>query len=72
MDRGGRTMHPTAAYRLNRLFKSTSGRLLDVAVDHGFFGEPSFLSGIEDMPRVIDTLVAAGPDAKSALARKPT
>jgi len=56
-------MHPTAAYRLNRLFKSTSGRLLDVAVDHGFFGEPSFLSGIEDMPRVIDTLVAAGPDA---------
>lgn len=50
-------------YRLNRLFHPTSGRCLDVAVDHGFFGEPSFLTGIEDMPAAIDTLVAAGPDA---------
>src|SRR5690625_3695556 len=50
-------------YRLNRLFDPHSGRALDVAVDHGFFGEPSFLTGIEDMQSVIDTLVAAGPDA---------
>lgn len=56
-------MHSTAGYRLKRLFHPVSGRMLDVAVDHGFFGEPSFLSGIEDMPRVIDTLVAARPDA---------
>ncbi len=50
-------------YRLNRLFNPLSGRALDVAVDHGFFGEPSFLPGIENMKAVIDTLVAAGPDA---------
>lgn len=50
-------------FRLNRLFNSDSGRALDVAVDHGFFGEPSFLTGIEDMDSVIATLVAASPDA---------
>src|SRR5204863_6509672 len=50
-------------YRLNRLFNAESGRCLDVAVDHGFFGEPSFLTGIEDMPGAIATLVAAAPDA---------
>lgn len=50
-------------YRLNRLFDAHSGRALDVAVDHGFFGEPSFLTGIENMPQVVDTLVKAGPDA---------
>jgi DhnA family fructose-bisphosphate aldolase class Ia len=53
----------SAAYRLNRLFHATSGRCIDVAVDHGFFGEPRFLAGIEDMGKAIDTLVAAGPDA---------
>jgi len=50
-------------YRLNRLFNAVSGRALDVAVDHGFFGEPSFLTGIENMTSVINTLVEAGPDA---------
>lgn len=50
-------------YRLNRLFKARSGRALDVAVDHGFFGERSFITGIEDMGEVVRTLVAAGPDA---------
>jgi fructose-bisphosphate aldolase, class I len=49
--------------RMNRLFNSHSGRALDVAVDHGFFGEPSFLGGIENMRGAIDTLVAAAPDA---------
>ncbi|KQQ50471.1 class I fructose-bisphosphate aldolase [Plantibacter sp. Leaf314] len=50
-------------YRLNRLFNARSGRALDVAVDHGFFGERSFITGIEDMGTVVRTLVAAGPDA---------
>jgi class I fructose-bisphosphate aldolase len=50
-------------YRLNRLFHPHSGRALDVAVDHGFFGERSFLSGIEDIGAVVRTLVQAGPDA---------
>ena len=50
-------------YRLNRLFDPRSGRALDVAVDHGFFGEPSFLTGIEDMRSVVATLVRANPDA---------
>ena len=52
-----------AQFRLNRLFNATSGRALDVAVDHGFFGESSFLTGIEDMDAVIATLVRANPDA---------
>ncbi|HET8896885.1 MAG TPA: aldolase, partial [Protaetiibacter sp.] len=50
-------------YRLNRLFDAGSSRALDVAVDHGFFGESSFLTGIENMQATVDTLVAAGPDA---------
>ncbi|MBM0224260.1 MULTISPECIES: class I fructose-bisphosphate aldolase [Micromonospora] len=50
-------------YRLNRLFHPGSGRCLDVAVDHGFFGEASFISGIEDMPAAVDQLVRAAPDA---------
>ena len=50
-------------FRLNRLFNPHSGRALDVAVDHGFFGESSFIAGIENMDQVIDTLVTANPDA---------
>ncbi|HLY28424.1 MAG TPA: hypothetical protein VKQ72_18900 [Aggregatilineales bacterium] len=48
--------------RMNRLFAS-DGKCFDVAIDHGFFGERSFLNGIEDMAEVIRTLVAANPDA---------
>jgi fructose-bisphosphate aldolase, class I len=48
--------------RLNRLF-AADGKCLDVAVDHGFFGERSFLAGIEDMARTVSTLAEAGPDA---------
>lgn len=50
-------------FRLNRLFNARSGRCFDVAVDHGFFNEPGFLQGIEDMRKVVNTLVDAGPDA---------
>lgn len=51
------------SYRLNRLFHPSSGRCLDVAVDHGFFGEPAFLTGIEDLAAAVDRLVDAAPDA---------
>lgn len=50
-------------FRLNRLFDPLSGRLVDVAVDHGFFGERAFLTGIEDMTRVVHSLVESAPDA---------
>ena len=50
-----------ASIRLSRLFNK--GRCLDIAVDHGFFGEGSFLAGIEDMQAAVKTLVAAAPDA---------
>jgi hypothetical protein len=53
----------SAAYRLNRLFHPDSGRCIDVAVDHGLFGEAALHAGIEDMAAAIDTLVAAGPEA---------
>ena len=49
-------------YRLNRLF-AASGRCLDVAIDHGFFNERGFLTGIEDLAGCVATLVAAAPDA---------
>ncbi len=48
--------------RMHRLF-AADGACLDVAVDHGFFNEPSFLPGIEDMKAVIARLVEADPDA---------
>ncbi len=54
-------MKPVQA-RLNRLF-GTSGKCLDVAIDHGMFNEPSFLAGIEDMKSAVATLAQAGPDA---------
>ncbi|HXR48689.1 MAG TPA: hypothetical protein VN784_14735 [Candidatus Limnocylindrales bacterium] len=49
--------------RLNRLFDPHSSRCFDVAIDHGFFNEAGFLSGIENIRRAIEVLVAAGPDA---------
>lgn len=52
----------STTYRMNRLF-APDGKCFDVAVDHGFFGERSFLTDIENMHRVIDTLVDADPDA---------
>jgi class I fructose-bisphosphate aldolase len=51
------------AFRLNRLFNATSRRCFDVAIDHGFFNEGGFLSGIENLDRCVRTLVAAAPDA---------
>jgi class I fructose-bisphosphate aldolase len=50
-------------FRLNRLFHARSRRCFDVAVDHGFFNERNFLSGIENLERSIKTLVSAAPDA---------
>ena len=51
------------AFRLNRLFNAKSRRCFDVAVDHGFFNERGFLSGIENLDRCVRTLVEAAPDA---------
>lgn len=48
--------------RMNRLF-APDGKCFDVAIDHGFFNEWSFLAGIEDMGRAVEIVVEAGPDA---------
>ncbi len=48
--------------RLNRLFGS-DGKCFDVAIDHGFFNEPSFLGGIENLKQAVHTIVEAAPDA---------
>ncbi len=48
--------------RLNRLL-GEDGRCFDVAIDHGFFNERSFLDNIEDMQHVVATIVQANPDA---------
>ena len=50
-------------YRLNRLFNPSTQRCFDVAVDHGFFNEPAFLQGIENLAEAVKTLVHAAPDA---------
>ena len=47
--------------RMNRLF--TNGGCLDVAIDHGVCNEPSFMTGLEDIAAVMDTLIGARPDA---------
>lgn len=49
-------------FRLNRLF-GPDGKCFDVAIDHGFFNEGSFLAGIENIGQAIETIVAANPDA---------
>ena len=48
-------------YRINRLFNK-SGNCLDVAIDHGFFNEHSFLNSIENMEEAINAIVEARPD----------
>jgi DhnA family fructose-bisphosphate aldolase class Ia len=49
--------------RLNRLFNPRTRRCFDVAIDHGFFNEASFLAGIENLPAAIAAVVDAAPDA---------
>ena len=48
--------------RFQRLF-GADGKCFDVAIDHGFFNERSFLAGIEDMRQAVEIIVAASPDA---------
>lgn len=48
--------------RLNRMF-AADGKCFDVAIDHGFFNEAGFLSGIENMQDAVHTVIDAGPDA---------
>ncbi|MAS37706.1 MAG: aldolase [Anaerolineaceae bacterium] len=55
-------MRDSHKVRLNRLF-NTSGKCLDVAIDHGVFNEYSFLDGLENVEKVVHQLVDAGPDA---------
>ncbi|MCC6425596.1 MAG: aldolase [Phycisphaerales bacterium] len=48
--------------RLNRLL-AADGKCFDVAIDHGFFDEASFLTGIEDMRLAVARVCEAMPDA---------
>ena len=54
---------PDVSIRMSRLFDPRSGRCFDIAVDHGFFGEGSFLAGIEDLGAAVRILADAAPDA---------
>ena len=47
---------------MNRLFAKT-GKCFDVAIDHGFFNERSFIGSIENMEKAVTTVVDAAPDA---------
>jgi class I fructose-bisphosphate aldolase len=55
-------------FRLNRLFNPVSGKCFDVAIDHGFFGESAFLSGIENIQKAIELVVGGNPDANQLTA----
>lgn len=48
--------------RYNRLF-GRDGKCFNVAIDHGFFNEFGFLSGIENMKEAIDVILKSNPDA---------
>lgn len=41
---------------------SEAGKCFDVAIDHGFFNEFSFLNSIENMKQAVETVVEANPD----------
>jgi DhnA family fructose-bisphosphate aldolase class Ia len=47
---------------MKRLF-AKDGKCFDLAIDHGFFNQYEFLSGIEDMEATVRTAVEVGPDA---------
>lgn len=49
--------------RINRLFNEKSGKCFDVAIDHGFFNELTFLGGIENIEKSVKVLIDADPDA---------
>jgi class I fructose-bisphosphate aldolase len=49
--------------RINRLFNPKSGKCFDVAIDHGFFNELTFLGGIENIQKSVQILIDADPDA---------
>jgi DhnA family fructose-bisphosphate aldolase class Ia len=51
------------SFRLNRLFHPRSRRCFDVAIDHGFFNEHSFLGGIENLEKAVAIVAEAAPDA---------
>lgn len=51
----------TSTARLKRMF-SAEGKCFDVAMDHGFFNEISFLASIENMKQAVETVVRANPD----------
>lgn len=48
--------------RMHRLF-GTDRKCFDVAIDHGFFNELNFLTGIENMKNAVGTVIDASPDA---------
>ncbi|MFU1793914.1 class I fructose-bisphosphate aldolase [Paenibacillus azoreducens] len=50
-----------AKARLHRMF-SEKGKCFDVAIDHGFFNEFSFIASIENMNEAVKTIVRANPD----------
>lgn len=50
-------------FRINRLFNASSGKCFDIAIDHGFFGEGTFLHGIENIETAVNIVMDANPDA---------
>ena len=51
------------SYRIERLFSSSSGNCINVAIDHGISGEEDLVAGIEDIGAAVETVASAAPDA---------
>ncbi|MCH8990737.1 MAG: aldolase, partial [Acidobacteria bacterium] len=49
-------------FRMARLF-GASGNMLNVAMDHGMFGELGLLTGLESLSEAVALVAGAGPDA---------
>jgi len=49
--------------RLNRLFSHASGNLCSIAVDHFTGYQEGLPDGLKDLPKVIEKIIAANPDA---------
>ena len=56
-------------FRMARLF-GASGNMLNVAIDHGMFGELGLLTGLESLSEAVALVAGAGPDAIQLTADK--
>jgi class I fructose-bisphosphate aldolase len=48
--------------KAKRIFNKSSGRCINIAMDHGVFGARALSNGIENLPEAFRSIIAAGPE----------